>query len=179
MKVCFKCNTNKPLSDYYRHAQMGDGHLNKCKDCTKKDSMGRYEELKDDQTFRDSERTRGRKKYHRLYKYDPSTVNNVEKRKKRMRWIEKYPEKAAAASAVQSERKKSNIKGVHCHHWSYQIEHQKDVIHLQAKEHYKAHRFIIYDQERKMYRRYDNNELLDTKEKHELFIRHCIETRGD
>ena len=43
----------------------------------------------------------------------------------------------------------------------------------------KAHRFIVYDQERMMYRRYDTNELLDTKEKHESFILFCIENKED
>jgi len=43
----------------------------------------------------------------------------------------------------------------------------------------KAHRFIIYDQEQMMYRRYDNNVLLDTKEAHEAFIKNCIEHEED
>ena len=183
-KVCFKCNVDKPLSDYYVHKQMGDGHLNKCKSCTKFDSKERIDDLSSNPEWIESERKRGREKYYRLgYRekyYTPASPRNTipqTKTESIKKYRTKYPEKYKATIATR--KMKALTKGNHLHHWSYNQEHYKDVIEISPKEHGKAHRFLVYDQERMMYRRYDNNILLDTREAHETFIFECITTKED
>jgi hypothetical protein len=59
-KKCFKCNSVKPLNDFYKHQQMADGHLNKCKECTKNDAnKHRYENL---EAIREYDRQRSKNK---------------------------------------------------------------------------------------------------------------------
>jgi len=160
------------LSEFYKHSQMADGHVNKCKVCNKKDVKGNYLVNVTKEGFIEKERKRGRLKYHRLYE-GTGKANVVTL----ARFFKKYPEKKKATSM--SSHLKKPFEGAEKHHWSYNEEHYKDVIWLTKKDHMKGHRFIVYDQERMMYRRYDNNVLLDTKEEHENFINYCITTKED
>lgn len=171
-KTCFKCGIEKDLSYFYVHKAMGDGHLNKCIECTKLDSKNRIDKMSLNNEWKESERKRGRNKYRRLYVGTSKAKLEVNKR-----WMVKFPEKREANS--KSQKLKPPFVDAERHHWSYNDIHFKDVIWMTKKEHMKGHRFIIYDQYRKMYRRYDNNELLDTKEKHEVFIKQCIQNKED
>jgi len=168
-KLCFKCGLIRPLGMFYKHAQMGDGHLNKCIECTKTDTKRRFDEKIKDPLFVEKERTRGRNKYHK-YKYKGDSKLGNEKYRIR------YPEKYAAKCA--SKRIKLEFEGAEKHHWSYNQEHRNDIIQLSVKDHKKGHRFLIYDQERMMYRTTDNV-LLDTKEAHLEYINNKIATEPD
>ena len=90
------------------------------------------------------------------------------------RWYDKYSEKRAAKNKSQQVKRQSE----EIHHWSYNPEHHKDVLHLTRRDHNKAHRFIIYDQERMMHRTIDG-ELLDTRERHEKHIFKMIKNMPD
>jgi hypothetical protein len=58
MKTCFKCNVQKPLTEFYKHPAMADGHVNKCKECNKDDVT--KHRLKNIDRIREYDRKRGK-----------------------------------------------------------------------------------------------------------------------
>lgn len=74
MKVCFRCGQEKPVSEFYGHPRMKDGHLGKCKECTKVDvTVHRALNLErihayDRQRSKDPERKRAKLAYEKRYR---------------------------------------------------------------------------------------------------------------
>ena len=157
-KTCFKCHKSKPLSAFYTHPRMRDGHLGKCKTCTKADTKKRTEILMGNKEWVESERARGREKYFRLG-YKNKSKNSVHTLESNRAYRLKYPEKYVASIEAQH----IDSGGLFKHHWSYCKEHRRDVIFLSLSDHAKVHRYMIYDQERMMYRK-TTGELIDTRE---------------
>ncbi len=163
-KDCIRCGDSKDLKQFYKHSKMADGHLNVCKECVKARVKKREKTLRDSPEFVEKERRRGREKYHRLYGYQP--IPTARKKRIMNKYRGSYPEKEEAKRASDKIRIE---KGKHKHHWSYLKEHWKDVIVLPMRLHFKAHRFMRYSQEHKMYFTLSGT-LLDTREKHEQYI---------
>lgn len=172
-KKCIRCGDYKPLSEFYKHKQMGDGHLNKCKECCKAVAKEREEKLRNDPEWMEKERDRGRRKYHRLYGGPDSKPRTKmskadERESKRIstkKYREKYPEKYHAV--IKSQRMKKD--GLHTHHWSYKEENAKDVFFLNYADHAFIHRQLSYDEVNFCYISKEG-EVLDTREKHEAYI---------
>jgi|SRR5690625_219126 len=90
MKQCFKCNEIKSLDGFYKHALMADGHLNKCKECTKRDVRNyRYGEARERILRYDRERA---KMPHR----------KAQARRIISRWQRKHPERRTAHSMLRN-----------------------------------------------------------------------------
>ena len=89
-KQCFKCGRILDLSEFYKHPQMLDGHLNKCKDCAKKDiRKNRLDKID----------------YYR--EYDKKRANNQERIEARERYRQTPAGKTAVYKATKNQRAKN------------------------------------------------------------------------
>jgi len=87
MKTCFKCKATLPVDDFYRDSRMVDGHLGKCKECTKSDVRANY-----------ALRLTARHEYERLRNQTPERKAALSRSQSRQRRTN--PEKARARARV-------------------------------------------------------------------------------
>ena len=95
-KKCFKCGETKPLAEFYKHKQMADGHVNKCKLCNLNDVS--------------KHRTNNIDKI-RAYDRDRGNRQSADYLKE---YREKYPKKYKAVSMVNNQKRAGNLHESPC-----------------------------------------------------------------
>lgn len=98
MKTCFKCGVSKSLDDFYKHPQMADGHLGKCKSCTKADRAS-YRNA-NPETVRESKREYAKMPRILAEKRAYQKTHPEKHLAASRRYAAKYPERYAARIAV-------------------------------------------------------------------------------
>ena len=96
MKVCRECNVEKPLTEFYKHSQMADGHLNKCIPCVKS-RVHKHREVHLE-TIREYDKKRGTKP-HRVQArkdYQKTETGKLAKKRAMAAYYKRYPMTYAA-----------------------------------------------------------------------------------
>lgn len=96
LKTCFKCSEHKPLTEFYPHKQMGDGYLNKCKECAKRDEKIRRELDPEKKREYDRQRANLPHRVEARRVYAKTLTGSLRQRELRQRWLEKNPQKKEA-----------------------------------------------------------------------------------
>ena len=154
-KKCFKCGQIKPLSAFYKHKKSKDGHLNKCINCTKQDVAINRLRHTDDESWIESERMRGRKKYRKY--------RNVWNFQSSSRDI------CPLMANISRELKKLgyDTKGKEAHHWNYN--YPFSVFILSKSAHRRLHQHLIVNRQDKYIYTKDNVRIETTEQAFEIF----------
>lgn len=114
MKTCFKCLLSKPLDEFYSHPRMADGHLNKCKACSRSDTAKRKTENKKNPDWIEKEILRSRLKSRRERAEGKYRGNRTDETDRSRRFREKNPLKYKAHNLVNNAIRSGKITPLPC-----------------------------------------------------------------
>lgn len=106
-KICRRCKVSHSLSKFYKHNHMADGHLNFCKECTKKRIADHRE--RNIEEVRAYDRERGK-----LPRRVANTVKNTRKRRKALRHTGYQSAHSKVAQALASGKLQKPKKCSYC-----------------------------------------------------------------
>jgi len=76
-KVCFKCDAELPITNFYKHPMMADGHLGKCKACTRYDSRKNRQEKREYYNEYDRQRSKNKERIAKMVAAVPEQVRKA------------------------------------------------------------------------------------------------------
>lgn len=168
MKRCFKCGIEKPYSDFSKYPKMKDGYRGKCKECTSVDRNEARAIKRQDPEYVKREREVKRVQYERIKHRYTGEYRSAGKKEYMKKYKAMFPEMRLANAACN--QLPSPEKGYERHHWNYGKLFRKDIILIKSSVHKILHKRMTYEQSVFMFRDLEGN-LLDTKEKHEAYIK--------
>jgi ribosomal protein S27AE len=129
-KKCFKCLAIKPLTDFYKHPQMADGRVNKCKECNRRDVRENRAEKIDYYIEYDRARAMSPDRVASKKKYLKTEGGKLATARAKKKWLDENTIKRAAqimvGNAVRDGRLKKektckcgNTGRIHGHHDDY------------------------------------------------------------
>lgn len=149
-KVCRSCGLTKEISDYYRHPQMKDGHLNKCKTCQKQSTSDARARNPD--YYLEYDRNRGNAP-HRVQarkEYQKTDAGRAAHARALAKQREAHPKKASARYAVSNALRDGRLDKLPCmvcgsntvegHHPDY--DRPLDVVWLCPLHHRQTHAMV-------------------------------------
>jgi hypothetical protein len=146
MKTCKECGIEKPMTEYYAHKEMADGHLNKCKSCVRS-RVSRHMILNADY-YKEYDKKRANLP-HRVEArkaYLKTESGKLARKKAHQNYKENYPLRKAATIIVNNAVRDGRLEKQPClmcgdiaqaHHPDYS--RPLDVVWLCVKHHNEAH----------------------------------------